>query len=233
MALNLNTRSIDLKRANPLVVGAVSSLLAFLGLYYGWSNFVSSQNEVLAAKRTAVQAISAENEVNRAVEKEEPMLIREVEQARDAYCRVSPLVSKDSDVSQILADIQREAVKDQITLTGFQASKDSAVSPQFDKLWQREYPATATGSYVNVRRFFQAIARMNRIVVVPEFKMIAVSPRVSTGFTLVAYNAPPTVPQLPAAYGTLQCPAPETPSTILAPVAQAENAKPATVRLNQ
>jgi hypothetical protein len=46
---------------------------------------------------------------------------------------------------------------------------------------------------------------MNRIVVVPEFHMVSVAPRVSMGFTLVAYNAPPKVPALPPAYGALRC----------------------------
>lgn len=227
--MSFNT-SIDLRKVNPLTVALASCLLSILILYFGWTRFVSSQDETLAAKRQAVQALAAENEVNRVVEREEPMLKQEVERAKQAYCQVSPLVSKDSDVSQILADIQREAVKDEIALTGFQAFKDSAVSPQFDKLYQREYPATATGSYAGVRRFFQALARMDRIVVVPEFKMIAVSPRVSTGFTLVAYNAPPQVPQLPAAYGALACAPPEITSGSLKPDVPTEPAKNAESR---
>ncbi len=204
----MNT-NINLQRVSPLAVLLISSLLSLAGLYFVWGSLVSSQAAPLAEKRKEVQALAAENDVNRTVEREEPALKAEVERAKQAYCEVSPLVSKDSDVSKILDDIQREAVKDNIVLTGIQQFKDSAASPQFDKLWQREYPATATGSYVNVRRFFQAIARFDRIVVVPAFKMVSVSPRVSTGFSLVAYNAPPQVPQLPAAYGALQCLAPE------------------------
>jgi Tfp pilus assembly protein PilO len=197
--------ALDGRRVNPFVVGIISTALSVLILYVGWSFFVSAQDEPLAEQRKQVHALAAENEINRVVEREEPALRAEVERVKEAYCAAAPLVSNDSDVSQVLADIQREAVRNQVTLTGITTFKDAVNSPQFDKLQQREFPATATGSYSSVRRFFQALARQNRIVVVPSFEMIGISPRVSTGFMLIAYNAPPKVPALPAEYGALRC----------------------------
>lgn len=193
------------RRVRPAVVAAVSTALSLCILYLGWSVLVSSQNEALDAKRKELTELSEQNQINRQVEREEPQLRAEVARVKTAYCEASPLVSKDSDVSKVLADIQREATRFNVTLTGFQAFKEAVNSPQFDKLQQRDFPATATGSYPSVRRFFQSVAQMNRIVVVPEFRLVSVSPRVSTGFTLFAYNEPPKMPALPAAYGTLQC----------------------------
>jgi Tfp pilus assembly protein PilO len=204
------------RRATPFLVAALSTALSLIILYFGWSMLVSSQEEALAAKRQEVSDAAAENEINRAVEGEEPQLRAEVERAKSAYCQAEPLVSKDSDVSQILQDIQREAEKHSVNLTGIQAFKEANTSPQFDKFQQREYPATATGTYAGVRKFFQSVAQMNRIVVVPAFRLVSVSPRVSTGFTLVAYNAPPKVPALPGEYGTLQC----APPVVVEPSAQ-------------
>jgi Tfp pilus assembly protein PilO len=193
------------KRVNPFVVAAVSTLLSVIILYFGWTALVSTQSEALDAKRKQLAELSDQNQVNRQVEREEPQLRAEVARVKSAYCEASPLVSKDADVSKVLANIQSEATRFNVTLTGFQAFKAAANSPQFDKLQQRDFPATATGTYPNVRRFFQSVAQMNRIVVVPEYRLVSVSPRVSTGFTLYAYNEPPKVPALPAAYGSLQC----------------------------
>jgi Tfp pilus assembly protein PilO len=193
------------KRLNPLAVAAASTLLSLLILYFGWTALVSTQTAALDAKRKELAELSDQNQVNRQVEQEEPQLRAEVARVKAAYCEASPLVSKDADVSKVLADIQGKATRFNVTLTGFQAFKAAVNSPQFDKLQQRDFPASATGTYPNVRRFFQSVAQMNRIVVVPEYRLVSVTPRVSTGFTLYAYNEPPKVPSLPAAYGSLQC----------------------------
>jgi Tfp pilus assembly protein PilO len=194
------------RHASPVFACALSIIVSVAFMYFvGWSMLISSQEGALTSLRKEVADAAAENQVNREVEGEEPQLRAEVERAKAAYCQAAPLVSKDSDVSQILSDIQREAEKHSVNLTGIQAFKEPVNSPQFDKLQQREYPATATGTYAGVRKFFQSVAQMNRIVVVPAFRLVSVSPRVSAGFTLIAYNAPPKVPALPQEYGSLQC----------------------------
>ncbi len=203
--------------ANPRLVFIASSVLSLALLYMGWSWLVSSQSVTLDEKRQTFSQAAAENKVNRKVEAEEPALRAEVSRAAHAFCDVAPLVTNASDVSQVLSEVQRAAHVYNVQLTGMRGVADAVQSPQFNKLQQREYPATVTGTYPNVRQFFQAIARMNRIVVIPEFRMVGVSPRVSTGFTLVAYNTPPKVPALPAGYEALQCVAASSPAPPVIP----------------
>lgn len=115
------------------------------------------------------------------------------------YKEAKPLLPEETEVSDVLAQVETAAKNNGVTLTGLLAVKESVKSPRAQKLYEREIPALVTGPYPQVVKFFANISRMPRILVVRDYSVISLRNNVSAGFTLVAYHAPPPAekPKMP------------------------------------
>jgi Tfp pilus assembly protein PilO len=107
------------------------------------------------------------------------------------YQDAKPLLPEETEISDVLGQVESAAQRNGVTLTGLMAVKESVKSPRAEKLYEREIPALVTGHYPQVVRFFTDISRMPRILVVRDYSIVSMKDSVSAGFTLVAFHAPP------------------------------------------
>lgn len=107
------------------------------------------------------------------------------------YEEAKPLLPEETEISDVLGQVQTAAQRNGVTLTGLMAVKESVKSPRAEKLYEREIPALVTGSYPQVVKFFTDISRMPRILVVRDYSIVSMNDSVSAGFTLIAFHAPP------------------------------------------
>jgi Tfp pilus assembly protein PilO len=130
----------------------------------------------------------------------EPQFRADFKKIVDLYQEAKPLLPEETEVADVLGQVEAAAQRNGVTLTGLLAVKESIKSPQAAKLYEREIPAVVTGPYPQVVRFLNDISRMPRILLVRDFSIISLKNNVSAGFTLVAYHAPPPaeMPGIPA-----------------------------------
>jgi Tfp pilus assembly protein PilO len=107
------------------------------------------------------------------------------------YQDAKPLLPEETEISDVLGQVEAAAQRNGVTLTGLMAVKESVKSPRAEKLYEREIPALVTGPYPQVVKFFTDISRMPRILVVRDYSIVSMKDSVSAGFTLVAFHAPP------------------------------------------
>ncbi len=129
----------------------------------------------------------------------EPQFKAEFKKIVDLFQEAKPLLPEETEISDVLSQVESAAKRNGVTLTGLQAVKESVKSPKAEKLYEREIPAIVSGSYPQVVRFFTDISRMPRILIVRDYSIVSLQNTVSAGFTLFAYHAPPPaeVPVLP------------------------------------
>lgn len=124
------------------------------------------------------------------------------------YEEAKPLLPEETEISEVLGQVEAAAQRNNVTLTGLSAVKESVKSARAEKLYEREIPALVTGSYPQVVKFFTDISRMERILVVRDYSIMSMKDSVSAGFTLIAFHAPP-----PGEKPKVQTPAPANPNT--------------------
>ena len=107
------------------------------------------------------------------------------------YQEAKPLLPEETEISDVLGQVETAAQRNGVTLTGLMAVKESIKSPRAEKLYEREIPALVTGSYPQVVKFFTDISRMPRILVIRDYSLVSLKDNVSAGFTLIAFHAPP------------------------------------------
>jgi Tfp pilus assembly protein PilO len=107
------------------------------------------------------------------------------------YEEAKPLLPEETEISEVLGQVESAAQRNGVTLTGLLAVKESIKSPRAEKLYEREIPALVSGAYPQVVKFFSDISRMPRILVVRDYSIVSMQNNVSAGFTLIAYHAPP------------------------------------------
>lgn len=178
-----------------LAMAVMSAGIGYLIYSYLFEGFITANHEYRQ------QVILKENENKRT----ENMLAGE-DQFRaqfkkivDLYDVAKPLLPEETEVSDVLGQVETAAQRNGVTLTGLQAVKQSVKSPRAAKLYEREIPAVVTGSYPQVVRFFADISRMPRILLVRDYSIVSMKNSVSAGFTLIAFHAPPPaeMPGLP------------------------------------
>ena len=167
--------------------------LIYSYLLSGWSD--SNRNY-----RQQVLKKEMENKATEKMLEGEPQFRAEFKKIVDLYQQAKPLLPEETEVSDVLGQVESAARRNGVTLTGLAAVKESIKSPKAEKLYEREIPAVVTGSYPQVVRFFADISRMPRILLVRDFSIVSLKTSVSAGFTLVAYHAPPPaeMPAIPA-----------------------------------
>jgi Tfp pilus assembly protein PilO len=177
------------------LMAAVSFGLGYLIYSYVLDGWIQSNHEY----RQQVVKKEIENKKTEKMLESEPQFRAEFKKVVDLYQEAKPLLPEETEVSDVLGQVEMAARRNGVTLTGLMAVKESVKSPNAEKLYEREIPAIVTGPYPQVVRFFTDISRMPRILLVRDFSVVSLKNSVSAGFTLVAYHAPPPaeMPKIP------------------------------------
>lgn len=187
-------------RHGPIITMGVMVLISFGAIYlvhsYLLAGWVQSNDEY----RQRVIRKEIENEKTERMLADEPHFRAEFKKIVDLYEEAKPLLPQETEVSDVLGQVEMAAKRNGVTLTGLMAVKDSVKSPMAEKVYEREIPALVNGPYPQVVHFFADISRMPRILLVRDFSVVSLRTNVSAGFTLVAYHAPPPaeMPAVPA-----------------------------------
>jgi len=183
-----------------MITFAVSAAISIGVGYLIYSYFLAGWVQSNQDYRAAVMRKESENRKNEKMLNGEQYFKAEFKKIVDVYNEAKPLLPQETEVSDVLGQVEMAAQRNGVTLTGLMAVKDSIKSPNAEKLYEREIPAIVTGPYPQVVHFFADISRMPRILLVRDFSFVSLKTNVSAGFTLVAYHAPPPaeMPPIPA-----------------------------------
>ncbi len=184
-------------RHGPIITLAVMTAISVgLGyLFYGY--FLAGWAQSTDEYRLQVARKEAENAKTERMLESEPQFRTEFKKIVDLYDEAKPLLPQETEVSDVLGQVEMAAQRNGVTLRGLMAVKESIKSPNAEKLYEREIPAIVSGPYPRVVNFFADISRMPRILLVRDFSIVSLRTDVSAGFTLVAYHAPPPA-EMPA-----------------------------------
>jgi Tfp pilus assembly protein PilO len=187
-------------RHGPIITLAVMSALSIGHGYLVYGYLLAGWAQSNEDYRQQVIRKEVENAKTERMLEGEPHFRSEFKKIVDLYDEAKPLLPQETEVSDVLGQVEMAAQRNGVTLTGLMAVKDSIKSPAAEKLYEREIPAVVTGSYPRVVNFFADISRMPRILLVRDFSVVSLRSDVSAGFTLVAYHAPPPaeMPAIPA-----------------------------------
>jgi Tfp pilus assembly protein PilO len=186
-------------RHGPVVTFLIMAVISFGAAYLIYSYFLSGWYESNEQYHQQVLRKEAENRKTERMLAGEQHFQAEFKKIVNLYDEAKPLLPQETEVSDVLGQVEMAAQRNGLTLTGLQAVKESVKSPAAEKLYEREIPAIVTGPYPQVVRFFADISRMPRILLVRDFSIVSLRSNVSAGFTLVAYHAPPPaeMPKIP------------------------------------
>jgi Tfp pilus assembly protein PilO len=190
---------VESMRRGPVVTLLVMSILC-AGLGYVIYNYLIADYLTSAHNyRSQVLQKEIENKKTEALLEGEEQFRAQFKKVASLFDDAKPLLPEETEVSDVLGQVEAAAQRNGVTLTGLLAVKQSVKSPSAAKLYEREIPAVVTGSYPQVVRFFSDISRMPRILLVRDYSVASLRNSVSAGFTLVAYHAPPPaeMPGLP------------------------------------
>ena len=179
-----------------LVMALIAGGIAYLIYSFLLADWAASNTQI----RQQVLKKELDNKATETMVAGEPQFLAEFKKVADLYGEAKPLLPQETEVADVLGQVETAARRNGVTLSGLQAVKESVKSPKAAKLYEREIPAVVMGPYPQVVRFFDDIAKMPRILVVRDYSIASMTSSVSAGFTLVAYHAPPPaeVPPLPA-----------------------------------
>ncbi len=181
----------------PIVTLGLMTILS-LGLgYLIYSYLLGDWAESARVYREQVVKKELENKRTENMLAGEPQFRAKFKKIVDLYQEAKPLLPEETEISEVLGQVETAARRNGVILTGLMAVKESVKSPKAEKLYEREIPAIVTGPYPQVVRFFTDISRMPRILLVRDYSVVSLKTTVSAGFTLVAYHAPPPA-QMPA-----------------------------------
>lgn len=170
-----------------LVMTVLSGGLAFLIYNYVLSDWSESNQQY----RQQIIKKEIENKKTETLLAGEAQFKERFDKIVALYQEAKPLLPEETEISEVLGQVESAAQRNGVTLTGLMAVKESVKSPRAEKLYEREIPALVTGSYPQVVKFFADISRMPRILVVRDYSIVSMKENVSAGFTLIAFHAPP------------------------------------------
>jgi Tfp pilus assembly protein PilO len=170
-----------------IVMAVLSVGIGYLIYYYLLSGWYESGREY----RAAILKKEVENKKTENLIAGEAEFRVKFDKIVQLYQDAKPLLPEETEISDVLGQVESAAQRNGVTLTGLMAVKESVKSPRAEKLYEREIPALVTGSYPQVVKFFSDISRMPRILVVRDYSIVSMQDSVSAGFTLIAFHAPP------------------------------------------
>jgi Tfp pilus assembly protein PilO len=187
---------LESMRRGPVVTFVVMAVIS-LGLGYviygylleGWATSNSEYRQQVILKEN-------ENKKTEAMLAGESQFRAKFDKVADLYEAAKPLLPQETEVSDVLGQVETAAQRNGLTLTGLLAVNSPKKTA---KLYEREIPAMVSGPYPQVVQFFTDISRMPRILLVRDYSVTSMKGSVSAGFTLIAYHAPPPaeMPGLP------------------------------------
>ena len=170
-----------------LAMAIISGGLGYIFYFYLIKDQIASNREY----GQQVAAKEFENKKTETMLAGEPQFRAQFKKVVDLYNEAKPLLPEETEVSDVLGQVEATAQRNDVTLTGLTAVKQSVKSVTAPKLYEREIPAEVTGSYPKVVKFFADISQMPRILIIRDYSVVSVKNMVSARFTLVAYHAPP------------------------------------------
>lgn len=179
-----------------LVMALISGGLAYVVYTFLLADWATANTDY----RRQVSKKETDNKITEQMVAGEPQFLAEFKKVADLYNEAKPLLPQETEVADVLGQVEAAARRNSVTLSGLQAVKESVKSPKAAKLYEREIPAVVTGPYPQVVRFFDDISKMPRILFIRDYSIGSLRDSVTAGFTLVAYHAPPPaeMPPLPA-----------------------------------
>jgi Tfp pilus assembly protein PilO len=195
-----NSILVESIKYGPIVTFLVMALIAGGAAYLIYSFLLADWAESNKQLRAQVLKKEIDNKTTERMVAGEAQFLAEFKKVADMFNEAKPLLPQETEVSDVLAQVETAAQRNGVTLSGLQAVKESVKSPKAAKLYEREIPAVVTGPYPQVVRFFDDISKMPRILFIRDYSIGSLSSSVTAGFTLVAYHAPPPaeMPPLPA-----------------------------------
>jgi len=192
-------------RRGPVLTFVVMALISGGAAYLIYGYLIEPYMVANREYRQQVAAKELENKKTERMLEGEPQFRAEFKKVVDLYHEAKPLLPEETEVSDVLGQVEAAAQRNSVTLTGLQAVKQSVKSGAAAKLYEREIPAVVSGTYPRVVSFFADISRMPRILLIRDYSVMSLKDSVSAGFTLVAYHAPPPaeMPGLPKDIATL------------------------------
>ncbi len=192
-------------RRGSILSFAFTTLLAILVAYLVYFNFMTGWGAASIEYRQLVLNKEFENQKTERLLAGEDQFKAKFVKIVNLYEEAKPLLPEETEVSDVLGQVESAAQKNGVVLTGLLAVKESVRSRQAAQVYEREIPALVTGPYPQVINFFTEISRMPRILVVRDYSVISLGNSVSAGFTLVAYLAPPPAekPKVPTNISSL------------------------------
>jgi Tfp pilus assembly protein PilO len=184
-------------RHGPIITFAVTAAMSIGVAYLAYGYLLAGWAQSSEDYRQQVIRKEIENAKTERMLATEPQFRAEFKKIVDLYDEAKPLLPQETEVSDVLGQVEMAAKRNGVTLTGLMAVKESIKSPKAEKLYEREIPAIVSGPYPRVVNFFADISRMPRILLVRDYSIVSLKSDVSAGFTLVAYHAPPPA-EMPA-----------------------------------
>ena len=197
-----NSILVESIKYGPVVTFLVMALISGGAAYLIYSFLLSDWAESNKQLRSQVLKKEIDNRTTEKMVAGEPQFLAEFKKVADMYNEAKPLLPQETEVSDVLGQVETAARRNNVTLSGLQAVKESikSTNPKATKLYEREIPALVTGPYPQVVRFFDDISKMPRILFIRDYSIGSMQNSVNAGFTLIAYHAPPPaeMPALPA-----------------------------------
>jgi Tfp pilus assembly protein PilO len=195
----LDSIYVESMRRGPVVTILVMSVLSLGLVYLIYSYLLTDWIASSQAYKQTVLNKEIENKKTESLLAGEDEFKAQFKKVANLFEDAKPLLPEETEVSDVLGQVEAAAQRNGVTLTGLLAVKQSVKSPSAAKLYERERPAVVTGSYPQVVRFFSDISQMPRILLVRDYSVVSLKRSVSAGFTLVAYHSPPPaeMPGLP------------------------------------
>ena len=195
-----NSILVESIKYGPIVTFLIMALIAGGATYLIYSFLLADWAQANTQLRAQVLKKEIDNKTTERMVAGEAQFLAEFKKVADMFNEAKPLLPQETEVSDVLAQVETAAQRNGVTLSGLQAVKESVKSPKAAKLYEREIPAVVTGPYPQVVRFFDDISKMPRILFIRDYSIGSLRDSVTAGFTLVAYHAPPPaeMPPLPA-----------------------------------
>ena len=195
-----NSILVESIKYGPVVTFLIMALISGGAAYLIYSFVLADWSAENKTIRAQVLKKELDNKVTESMVAGEQQFLAEFKKVADLYGEAKPLLPQETEVADVLGQVEAAARRNNVTLSGLQAVKESVKSPKAAKLYEREIPAVVTGPYAQVVRFFDDISKMPRILFIRDYSIGSLRDSVTAGFTLVAYHAPPPteMPPLPA-----------------------------------
>ncbi len=176
-----------------VVMAVISGGIGYMIYSYLLADWAESNDQA----RQQVLKKELDNRATELMLADEPQFRAEFKKIVDLFQEAKPLLPEETEVADVLGQVETAARRNGVNLTGLMAVKESVKSPRAEKLYEREIPAVVTGTYPEVVRFFADVSRMPRILLVRDYSVASLRGSVSAGFTLIAFHAPPPA-EMPA-----------------------------------